>query len=145
MWLYWFHTSSKSTFEIISSKYLSSFSEEHKDESIPPHAGKKGNISPKRKWNLYDLNRLPFINKEEYISAIPSCSYSPSFLVRRKFKQFDGVGLTSNRVSNVFPQDDTDMISKFRWSQPNPVIDKNRFESIVNKFVSSLGTNHKTR
>ena len=143
--VYWFRTSSNSTFEIISSKYLSSFFEEHKDESIPPHAGKKANISPKRKWNLYDFNHLPFINKEEYISATPSCSYSPSFLVRKKLKRFDGVGLTNNRVSNVFPQDDTDMLSKFRWSQPNPVIDKNRVESIVNKFVSSLGTNHKTR
>ena len=138
--VYWLYRSSNSTFEIISSKYLSSFSGDHNEGSIPLHAGKQANISPKRKSSQasYLKRHLPFIRKEEYIRSIPSCPYSPSFVLRRKAKHYEGVGITNNRVSYVFPPDDTNMFSKFRWSQPNPVIDKNRVESVVDKFLSSL-------
>ena len=143
--VYWFHSSSNSTFEIISSKYLSRFSGDQNEQSIPPHAGKKASISPERNNNLFGLNRLPFINKEEYIKSIPSCPYRPSFLVRKKLQQYWGVRIANNYTSHVFPKDDTDMLWKFRWSEPNPVIDKNRVESIVSNVLSSLRSNSGSR
>ena len=114
--VYWFHSSSNSTFEIISSKYLSRFSGDQNEQSIPPHAGKKASISPERKNNLFGLNRLPFINKEEYIKSIPSCPYRPSYLVRKKLQQYWGVGIANNHTSQVFPKDDTDML----WNLGGP-------------------------
>ncbi|KAJ7387796.1 B4galnt4p [Desmophyllum pertusum] len=133
--VYWSYKNS--TFEIISSKYLSSFSENNNRESIPPHARKQTGKS-----KIY-FNHLPIISKEEYISLIPSCPYSPSFLVRTKLKQYQGVWLTmeSRAPLEVFPQDDTDMMrSNYNssWVKPNLLLDKNRVESVVDKFVNSL-------
>ena len=138
--LYWSYSSSNSTFVIISSKYLSSFSGDHNEGSIPLHAGKQANISPERKNNhaSHLKRRLPFVSKEEYIRLIPSCPYSPSFVLPRKVKKYQGFWLTCERVSHVFPPDDTNMFGKVKWSQPNPVIDKNRVESVMDKFLSSL-------
>ncbi|XP_078346081.1 beta-1,4-N-acetylgalactosaminyltransferase 3-like [Oculina patagonica] len=104
--VYWSHRNS--TFEIISTKYLSNFSENNNHESIPPHAGKKANIMLRRKSKQYYFNRLPVINRKEYISLFPACSYSPSFLVHGKIQRNQGVWLTQE--SRVFPRDDTDML-----------------------------------
>ena len=137
--VYWSYRSS--TFEVISSKYLSSFSGNNSHEFIPPHAGKQTNISLQRKSNLHYFNRLPVISRKEYVNLVPSCPYSPSFLVRRKLQRFEGAAGWLAQESHVFPQDDTDMIkSTFRpyWTKPNALVDKNRVESVVNKFVYSL-------
>ena len=128
-----------STFEIISSMYLSSFCENDNQESIPPHAGKKSNISLESKSKLYYFNRLPVIENKEYINFIPTCPYSPSFLVRQKLKRYQGVWRTVE--SRVFPQDDTDMIkSSYRphWPKPNQLINESKVQSVVDKFVDSL-------
>ena len=137
--VYWSYRSS--TLEVISSKYLSSFSGNNSREFIPPHAGKQTNISLQRKSNLHHFNRHPLINRKEYVNLLPSCPYSPSFLVRRKLQRFEGAAGWLAQESHVFPQDDTDMIkSTFRpyWTKPNALVDKNRVESVVNKFVYSL-------
>ena len=137
--VYWSYRSS--TFEVISSKYLSSFSGNNSHEFIPPHAGKQTNISLQRKSNLHYFNRLPVISRKEYVNLVPSCPYSPSFLVRRKLQRFEGAAGWLAQESHVFPRDDTDMIkSTFRpyWTKPNALVDKNRVESVVNKFVYSL-------
>ena len=128
-----------STFEIISPMYLSSFCENDNQESIPPHAGKKSNISLESKSKLYYFNRLPVIENKEYINFIPTCPYSPSFLVRQKLKRYQGVWRTVE--SRVFPQDDTDMIkSNYRphWPKPNQLINESKVQSVVDKFVDSL-------
>ncbi|KAJ7360062.1 hypothetical protein OS493_019154 [Desmophyllum pertusum] len=126
-----------STLEIISSKYLSSFSENNNRESIPQHAGKQTNTWLQSKSKSY-FNRLPFISKKEYIRHIPTCPYSPSFVVR-KVDHYQGVWLT--KESEVFPQDDTDMSKgggKKDWMQPNPLVNKSRVESVVDKLINSL-------
>ena len=132
-----------STFEIISSNYLSSFSHENTDhEAIPLHAGKHGKITLPSKNYLYHFSRLPFISRQEYINLIPTCSYSPSFLVRKKLKQYQGVTLTT--LSQVFPHDDTSMLrsgqnlSEDEWLKPNALVDKNTAKSVVEKFINSL-------
>ena len=90
-----------STFEIISSKYLSTFYGNDNQESIPPHAGKTPNITLQSKRNFYYFHRLPLIRRLEYIDLISTCSYNPNFLVRGKLKRFQGVWRT--HVSRVFP------------------------------------------
>jgi len=133
----------KSTFEIVSSKYFSSFSQENTDhEAIPLHAGKHGKRKLPSKSYSYYFSRLPFISRKEYINLIPTCSYSPSFLVRRKLKQYQGVTLTT--LSQVFPHDDTNMlrfgknVPEDEWLKPNALVDKNIAKSVVEKFVDSL-------
>ena len=135
--VFWSHGDSR--FEIISSMYLSSFYENDSQESIPPHAGKQNNISLESKRKLYYFNRLPVIKKEDYINFIPTCPYSPSFLVRQKLQRYQGVWRTVQ--SHVFPQDDTDMIkSNYRphWPKPNQLINGSRVQSVVDKFVDYL-------
>ena len=135
--VYWSY--GNSTFKIISSEYLSSFYENDNQESIPLHAGKRSKISLESKSKLYYFNRLPVINKEDYINFIPTCPYSPSFLVRQKLQRYQGVWRTIE--SQVFPQDDTDMIkSNLRphWPKPNQLINDSRVRSVVDKFVDSL-------
>ena len=134
--VYWSYRNSP--FEIISSRYLSNFSGTGIHESIPLHAGKQSNISLKNKRNLYYFNRLPIINRKDYIHLIPTCPYSPTFLVRKKLERYQGVQLT--RESHVFPQDDTDMIiSDYRpnWPKPNQLANLSRVQSVVEKFVDS--------
>ena len=136
--VYWSY--SNLTFEIISSKFLSSFSENDNHESIPPHAGKQASVTLRRKSSLYYFYRLPVVSRKEYISLIPACSYSPSFLVHGKIQRDQGVWLTQDKESRVFPQDDTDMFLTRRdgWSKPNSLVDKNIVESIVGKLTNSL-------
>ena len=137
--VYWSY--SNLTFEIISSKFLSKFSENNNHESIPTHAGKQASTLLQSKMRLFDFNRLPFIRRKEYINLIPSCPYSPSFLVRKKLKPFEAAWNWLANGSHVFPQDDTDMIkSAWRpyWTKPNPPVDKNTVESIVAKLINSL-------
>jgi len=140
--VYWSYSSSISEFKIISSQYLSSFSESMNHEDIPLHAGKQPNNSLQSKSELYDFNRLPIISRKEYVGQIPTCSYSPSFLVRGKLQRYQGISLTSE--SHVFPQDDTNMFKSTSWkhqcSTPNPHTDKNIVESFVNKFVDYFRT-----
>ena len=132
--VYWSYNSS--TFEIISSKYLSSFYVNN-NESVPPHAGIKRNNSLLQKKS--NFHNLPFINKREYRSNIPTCLYNPSFLVRNKLKRYQGIVLTIE--SHVFPQDDTDMIENFgNWRKRNQLIDKNIAESVVDKLMKSLSS-----
>ena len=141
--VYWSYSFSKLnlTFNIISSMYLSSFSATDNQEYIPPHAGMpQSNNSLQEKSSFLYFNRLPLINRKEYRSHIPTCPYSPSFLVRRKLQRYEGITLTSE--SRVFPQDDTDMIqSNFRpaWTTPNKLINKTlSIEPVVEKFILSL-------
>ena len=137
--VYWSY--GNSTFAIISSKYLSSFYTKDNRQSIPLHAGKRNNISLETKSSLYHFNRLPFLNKKDYINSIPSCPYSPSYLVRRKLNRYEAAWNWMANVSYVFPQDDTDMMkSDFRpyWTKPNALADTNRVKSVVDKFVYSM-------
>ena len=136
--VYWSYRSSK--FEVISSKYLSSFSKNNNHDSIPTHAGKQANVTLRRKSSLYYFYRLPVVSRKEYISLIPACSYSPSFLVHGKIQRDQGVWLTQDKESRVFPQDDTDMfqIRRDGWSKPNSLVDKNTVESIVGKLTNYL-------
>ena len=129
-----------STFEIISSKYLSSFYENDNQESIPPHAGKQRHITLRSKSNFNYFNRLPFISRNEYNSVIPACSYSPSFLLHGTMKANQGVWMTMEHESGVFPRDDTDMVQIRRdgWSRPNVLLDKNTVDSVVDKLITSL-------
>ena len=108
--VYWLNCSSNnSTFEIISSKYLSCYDDANREAAIlRPRAGSKDNLQ-QSKTSLYHFNRFPLINRTEYITLIPTCSYSPSFLVRRKLKWYEGVTLT--KESFVFPQDDTNVLN----------------------------------
>ena len=136
--VYWSHRNT--TFEIISSRYLSKYSGNSNHETIPTHAGRR-NVSFHSKSNLYSFYRLPLFNKENFINSIPSCPYSPSFLVRRKLGMFEAAWNWMANESYVFPQDDTDMIkSHFRpnWTKPNALADNNRIKSVVDKFVYSL-------
>ena len=136
--VFWCH--GNSTFEIISSKYLSSFYGNDNQNSIPPHTGKQPKITLQSKRNFYYFHRLPFIRRLEYIDLIPTCSYSPSFLVRGKLKRFQGVWRTN--VSRVFPPDDTDMYKnvfrKHDWEKPNTFVEKVRVESAVDKLMNFL-------
>ena len=129
-----------STFEIISSKYLSSFYENDNPELIPPHAGKQSNITLRVKSNLLYFNRLPFISRQEYINLIPTCSYNPSFLVRGTLKRYQGIWRTHE--SGVFPPDDTDMYKniswKHDWKKPNAIVENVRVDSVVNKLMNCL-------
>ena len=138
--VYWSYRNS--TFEIISSKYLSRFYDNHNKVSIPLHAGKQRNITLRSKHNLYYFNRLPFISRKEYISVIPTCSYSPSFLLYGTIKANQGVWITMEHESRVFPQDDTNMLQIRRdgWSRPNVLLDDNTVESVVHKLITSLRT-----
>jgi len=136
--VFWCHRNS--TFEIISSKYLSSFNENDNQESTPPHAGKQRNSTLRSKSNLHYFNRLPFISRLEYIDLIPTCSYNPSFLVRGTLKRYQGIWRT--QVSQVFPPDDTDMYKniswKHDWKKPNTFVEKARVESVVDKLMNCL-------
>ena len=139
--VYWSY--GNSTFEIISSKYLSSFSERNTDhESIPRHAGKHDKRTLQSKSYLYYFNRLPFLSWKEHINPIPTCPYNPSFLVRKKLKRYEGVTLTS--LSQVFPQDETNMspsgqvLSEDEWLKPNALVDNNTAKSVVGKFIKLL-------
>jgi len=135
--VYWSYKNSP--FEIISSRFLANYFVAGNYDTIPTHAGKQRNISLERKKNSYYFHRLPVINKEDYINLLPTCPYSPSFLVRQKLKQYQGVSLTIQ--SHVFPQDDTDMIkSDYRsgWTKPNQLADLNRVPSVVERFVHCL-------
>ena len=140
--VYWSYSSSNSEFEIISSKYLSTFSKSKHHETIPLHAGKQPNNSPQSKSTLYDFYRLPFVSRKEYNGLIQTCPYSPSFLVRGKLQRYQGISLT--RESYVFPQDDTNMIKstswKHRWSTADPHTGKSIVESFLNKFVNYYKT-----
>ena len=135
--VYWSYSSSNLPLQIISSEYLSSFSGNNRHGAIPLHAGKQPNLLLQNKSKQYYFNRLPFINRKEYIDLIPTCPYIPSFLVREQLQRYQGVSLTSE--SQVFPKDDTDMFKstwKHRWSNPNPSTDKNIVESVVDKLVN---------
>ena len=139
--VYWSYENS--TFEIISSKYLQSFSQENADyESIPPGASKHGKTTLKNKSYLYYFNRLPFLSRKEYINLIPTCPYSPSFLVRRKLKRYQGVKLTN--LSQLFPQDETNMSPSGQvhpedeWLNPNALVNNNTVKSVVGKFMNLL-------
>ena len=132
-----------SAFEIISSKYLSNFSQESTDhESIPPHAGKHRKRTLRNNSYLYYFSRLPLISKKEYINLIPTCSYSPSFLVHKKLERYQGVTLPN--LSKVFPQDDTNMLRSGRnlpddeWLKPNALVDNNTAKSVAERFINSL-------
>ena len=136
--VYWSYRNT--TFEIISSRYLSNFSAKSNQETIPRHPGGQ-NISFHNKSNLYYFYRLPLFNKKDYINSIPSCPYSPSFLVRRKLNKYEAAWNWMANESYVFPQDDTDMIkSDFRpyWTKPNALADNNRIKTVVDKFLYSL-------
>ena len=137
--VYWSYYGN-ATFEIISSKYLSSFYESDNQELIPPHAGKQSNITLQSKSNSYYFHRLPYISRKEYSDLIPTCSYNPSFLVRGKLNRYQGIGRT--QTSRVFPPDDTDMYKniswKHDWKKPNNFIEKARVESVVDKLMNCL-------
>ena len=142
--VYWLNCSSNnSTFEIISSKYLSCYDDANREAAIlRPRAGSKDNLQ-QSKTSSYHFNRLPLINRTEYITSIPTCSYSPSFLVRRKLKRHEGVMLT--KESFVFPQDDTNVLNietphHQEWSSPNLLINKSTAKSIVDMFMTTLRT-----
>lgn len=142
--VYWSFNSSK--FEIISSMFLSNYSESKNHESIPPHVGKQGVISIQgiqdwiqEKGNLFHFNRLPLLDRKLYTSYILTCPYSPSFLVRRKLQPQEAAWKWMANESYVYPKDDTDMIASIfqsYWSKPNPLIDESRVESVVNKFMT---------
>ncbi|KAL9955817.1 hypothetical protein ACROYT_G037201 [Oculina patagonica] len=135
--VYWSYSSSNSPFKIISSEYLSSVSENNRRVAIPLHAGKQSNILIQSKRKQYHFNRLPFVNRKEYIDQIPTCLYIPSFLVRKQLQRYQGILLTTE--SQVFPQDGTDMFKstwKHQYSKPNPSADKNIVESAVNKLIN---------
>ena len=139
--IYWSY--GNTAFEIISSRYLSNFSANNNHEAIPRHvhAGRQNIISFRSKSSLYYFYRLPLLNKKDYINYIPSCPYSPSFLVQRKLNRFEAAWNWMANESLVFPQDDTDMIkSDFRpyWTKPNALADKNTIKSVADKFVYSL-------
>ena len=136
--VYWSYRNT--TFEIISSKYLSSFYDNDNQKSIPLHAGKQRSITLRSKSNLYYFNRLPFISRKEYVNVIPTCSYSPSFLLHGTIKANQGVWITMEHESRVFPQDDTNMVQIRRdgWSKPNELLDKNTVESVMHKLITSL-------
>ena len=136
--VYWSYRNT--TFEIIASRYLSNFSAKSNRETIPRHPGGQ-NISFHNKSNLYYFYWLPLFNKKDYINSIPSCPYSPSFLVRRKLNKYEAAWNWMANESYVFPQDDTDMIkSDFRpyWTKPNALADNNRIKTVVDKFLYSL-------
>ena len=136
--VYWSY--GNSTFEIISSKYLSSFYAIDNQEVRHPLVGKERNITLQSKSNSYYFNRLPLISRKEYISLISSCSYSPSFLLHGTIKRNQGVWIAMEHESQVFPRDDTDMVQIRRdgWSKPNALLDKDTVESVVNKLITSL-------
>ena len=137
--VYWSYSSSNSPFEIISSEYLSNFSENYRDGAIPLHGGKQPTILLQSKRKQYYFNSLPFIDRKEYIDLIPSCRYIPSFLVRKRLQKNEGVRLT--RASQVFPEDETAMYRRtlnHEWSTPNLFVDASRIESVVNKFMANL-------
>ena len=141
-WTWLYASSWNSTFEVIPSKYLSSFYGDVNSESIlPPHAGKP-DIPHENKMNLYYFNRLPFVSKKQYIPLLPPCPYSPSFLVRKKLKRYAGVLLV--KESLVFAQDDTAMFKKANsrkgqeWAAPNPLVHRNRVKSVLDKLMSAL-------
>ena len=140
--VYWSYSTSNSEFEIISSKYLSTFSKSKHYEAIPVHAGKQPNNSPQSKSKLNDFYRLPLINRKEYNGLIQTCTYSPSFLVRGKLERYQGISLTSE--SHVFPPDDTNMLKSTSWKHQSltsdPHTDKSIVESFVNKFVNYFKT-----
>ena len=137
--VYWSHDSFSSSFEIISSQYLSSYSRDSNSEVIPPHAGKQPKRSLQSRSKLYDFNRLPFVNRQEYIGIIPFCHYSPSYLVRRKLRQYEGVWLP--KQSLVFPDDDTNMFkstSNPNWSKPNTLVDRSTVQSVLTQLMMYL-------
>ena len=137
--VYWSYGSSSSSFEIISSQYLSSYSQDSNSEVIPPHAGKQPKRSLQSRSKLYDFNRLPFVNRQEYIGIIPVCHYSPSYLVRRKLRQYEGVWLP--KQSLVFPDDDTNMLrsaSNPNWSKPNTHVDRSTVQYVVTQLMMYL-------
>ena len=137
--VYWSHGSFSSSFEIISSQYLSSFSKDNNSDGIPPHAGKQPKRSLQSRSKLYDFNRLPFVKRQEYIGIIPVCQYSPSFLVRRKLRQYEGVWVP--KESLVFPDDDTNMFKSTanpNWSKPNTHVNRNTVEYVVSQLMVSL-------
>ena len=131
----------KPAFEFISSQYISSYVD---TERIPSHASKPTDRSESsRHVQLvhYDYFRLPFVIKEEY-KSIPVCSYSPSFLIKRKLARYEGaLKFLAFKTSKIFPQDDTDMKNRSReWTEPNLVAEGKLVHSVVNKFVSSLNS-----
>ena len=136
--VHWLNTSASknSNFRIISSKYLSPFYGTNSLERSP----RRCNSSTESNLQEQFLH-LPLMNRMEYMTLFPTCPYNPSFLVRRKLERYQGVWLTVGKESRVFPLDDTDMSSKEqvkKWASPNPVINKNRVECIINEFTSIL-------
>ena len=138
--VYWSYYGN-ATFEIVTSRYLSSFYENDNQELIPPHAGKQSKVTLQSKSDSYYFNRMPFISRKEYTDLIPTCSYNPSFLLRGKLRRYQGIWRT--RGSLVFPPDDTDMYKNISWKhhdwkKPNPFAEKVRVESVVDKLMSYL-------
>ena len=135
--VYWSYSPYNTPFEIISSEYLSSFSENKLQEAIPLHAGKQPTILLQSKRDQYHFNRLPYFDRKEYTDLIPICPYIPSFLVQKKLQKYQGIRLP--QVSRVFPEDDTGMSKRIlsrKLSSPNLRVDKNIVEPVVNKFIA---------
>ena len=134
--VYWSYRN-QSTFKMISSKYLSSFSKINDD--APPHAGKQRNILLQLKRNLFYFNRLPIVNRKEYADLMTTCPYSPTFLVRKKLKKYESIWFT--KESQVFPRDDTEVtntVKKNEWTRANTAADKGTVEAVVDKFMKFL-------
>lgn len=139
----WNNSVKNSTFEIISSQYLSSFSN---DRYIPPFAGKrKIGITPEKKKSIRELTHAPFISTNEYINKLQICPYNPSYLFKTPQAEHYGPVVTSERVSLVYPQDETFMFSSFKWSQANAIIDKKRVDFVVDKLLNALQTDNSER
>ena len=133
--VYW---SRNSKFEIITSDYLTSFAE-HSFDDIPLHAGKQNSLILENKRKLFYFHRLPLIDRAQFSGVLPTCSYSPSFLVREKLVKYQSVWL--QRESNVYPQDDSVMTKAAltnEWTHTNKVAKKDRVIAVVDELMKSL-------
>ena len=142
MTVYWACLSANSSFDIVSSEYLSTFFDYgHSIQSIgnlttiPEHPGKPTKFYSKKESNSF--YRLPLVSRGEYYSSFPSCPYSPSFLIKKRLKQFSGVWEV--KASRTFPRDNTDMYSGIRgWSGPNLAADDKLIHKVISKLLLSL-------
>ena len=138
--VYWTNSAPGAEFHIITSKYLSTYSENstltaRKDvvHALFSLAGRQQHGTT-FKNPFFDFYSLPLVTEKTYL---PSCVYKSSFVLKNRIYRYNGIQLVYE--SNVYPLDDTDMGARGNvWSWPNREADKQLVKSVAEDLVTCL-------
>lgn len=90
----------------------------------------------------FNYTSLPFFNKTLLKGVLPTCAYKPSYIVETTLKRYQGVTLV--HLSLVYPNDSTYLQTAGNgWARGNLVIDDQRVNEVVDKFMASFLLRHR--